>query len=149
SFGAGLVALMLAKWHKKPLVMTYHTLWEDYVHYVPLPRRFVRWVNAVYSAWLCNRCKIVIAPTGIIREVLVGYGTRARVEVLPTGLNAEVFATTGAKKADFGAAEGEFLFSCAGRTGREKRMDLVMRALASIDKQLPPWKLIIAGDGTE
>jgi glycosyltransferase involved in cell wall biosynthesis len=149
-FGSGFVALMCAWRQKLPLVMTYHTLFEDYVHYFPyLPAGWVKWVNKVLTRWMCDQCSLVIAPTPAIKGVLEGYGAKTRIEVLPTGLNAEVFAKTGAKKADYGVADGTLLLSCAGRTGREKKMDLLIESLASVDAQLPPWKLVIAGDGPE
>jgi glycosyltransferase involved in cell wall biosynthesis len=149
-FGSGFVALGCAWRQGLPLIMTYHTLFEDYVHYFPyLPARFVKWVNKILTRWMCHRCKLVIAPTPAIKSVLEGYGAKTRIEVLPTGLNDEVYAKTGAKKADYGVPEGTLLLSCAGRTGREKKMDLLIEALAQVDKELPPWKLVIAGDGPE
>ncbi len=149
-FGSGFVALGCSLRQGLPLMMTYHTLFEDYVHYFPyLPARLVKWVNKVLTRWMCHRCRLVIAPTPAIKAVLEGYGAKTRIEVLPTGLNAEVFAKTGATKADYGVPEGTLLLSCAGRTGREKKMDLLIEALAQVDAQLPPWKLVIAGDGPE
>jgi glycosyltransferase involved in cell wall biosynthesis len=148
-FGSGFVALGCALLQKLPLVMTYHTLFEDYVHYVPLPSRFVKWVNKHLTRMMCDRCALVIAPTPAIEAVLRGYGSKTRIEVLPTGLNAEVFAKTGAKKADFGVADDELLISCAGRTGHEKKMGLLINALAKANTHIPKWKLVIAGDGPE
>ena len=149
-FGSGFVALGCAWRQKLPLMMTYHTLFEDYIHYFPyLPAKLVKWVNKVLTKWMCDRCKLVIAPTPAIRDVLKGYGAKGRIEVLPTGLNAEVFAKTGAKKADYGVSDDTLLLSCAGRTGREKKMDLLLEALAKVDSQVPAWKLVIAGDGPE
>lgn len=149
-FGSGFVAWGCAWRQKLPLVMTYHTLFEDYVHYFPyLPAKWLRWVNKWLTKWMCDRCALVIAPTPAIRDVLKGYGAKGRIEVLPTGLNAEVFAKTGAKKADYGVDEGTLLLSCAGRTGREKKMDLLLEALAKVGDQVPAWKLVIAGDGPE
>jgi glycosyltransferase involved in cell wall biosynthesis len=149
-FGSGFVALMCAWRQKLPLLMTYHTLFEDYVHYFPyLPARFVKWVNKVLTRWMCHRCSLVIAPTPAIKAVLEGYGARTRIEVLPTGLNREVFQKSGATKADFGADADTLLLSCAGRTGREKKMDLLLEALAKVDAKVPQWRLVIAGDGPE
>ncbi len=148
-FGAGLIALPLAALNKLPLVLTYHTLFEDYLHYVPLPLAFTRWFNRAYTRWMCHRCALIIAPTPAIQTVLQGYGVKTRIEVLPTGLNAEVFIKTGVKKSDYEVADDTLLLSCAGRTGREKKMDLLINALAKADKDLPKWKLLIAGDGPE
>lgn len=148
-FGAGLIAVPIAKLKKIPLVLTYHTLFEDYLHYVPLPLAFTRWFNRAYTRWMCHLCALIIAPTPAIKSVLEGYGVKTRIEVLPTGLNAEVFAKSGAKKSDYGVPEDTLLLSCAGRTGHEKKMDLLINALAQADSQLPKWKLVIAGDGPE
>ena len=38
----GYAALRYARRHDLPLVLTYHTLIEEYAHYIPLPRQFVR-----------------------------------------------------------------------------------------------------------
>src|SRR5665213_444841 len=149
-FGSGFVALYCAWRQKMPLMMTYHTLFEDYVHYFPyLPATLVRWVNKVLTKWMCGRCALVIAPTPAIRDVLRSYGFAGRIEVLPTGLDPQVFKKTGAKKQDYGVNDDELLLSCAGRTGREKNMDLLIDALHRIASQVPPFKLVIAGDGPE
>ncbi|HTB22363.1 MAG TPA: glycosyltransferase [bacterium] len=149
-FGSGFVALYCAWRQKLPLLMTYHTLFEDYVHYFPyLPAPFVRWANKVLTRWMCNRCTLVIAPTPAIRDVLRSYGVEHRIEVLPTGLDAQVFVKSGVHKSKYGAADHELLLSCAGRTGREKNMDLLIDALAKIAPEVPPFKLVIAGDGPE
>ncbi|MGH7441169.1 MAG: glycosyltransferase, partial [bacterium] len=150
-FGSGLVALYCAWRQKLPLMLTYHTLFEDYAHYVPLPKALVRWINRVFTRWMCGRCALVLAPTPAIRDVLRSYGIQGRIEVLPTGLNDQVFARSGVSKRDYGAGEGELLLSYAGRVGREKNMDLLVRALARVQSapEAPPFRLVIAGDGPE
>jgi len=149
-FGSGFVALYCAWRQKLPLLMTYHTLFEDYVHYFPyLPARLVRWVNKLLTRWMCDRCTMVIAPTPAIEKVLRSYGVNHRIEVLPTGLDAQVFAKSGVLKAKYGAGDHELLLSCAGRTGREKNMHLLINALAKVAPKVPPFKLVIAGDGPE
>src|SRR6185503_11118734 len=35
-FGSGFIAAAIAWWYKIPLVMTYHTLFEQYLHYFPM-----------------------------------------------------------------------------------------------------------------
>src|SRR5262249_48884107 len=147
NFGAGLAAMALAKWAKLPLVLTCHTLWEQYAHYVPLPHRFLMWFNARYTRWMCDQCALVIAPTDAMRKVLTGYGTRARVEVLPTGLTADVFRYAGAHKADFGVCEEKLVLSTAGRIGLEKRFHVLLDALAAVKDRLRDWHLCLAGDG--
>ena len=148
-FSAGLIAAALAFLHKLPLVMTYHTLWEDYAHYTPLPRALTLWFNRAYTRWLCRRCELVIAPSQAIAAKLRSYGVATRVEVLPTGLTDDAYAKTGVVKSSFGAGEGVRLLSSAGRLGPEKRFHLLLRALASAGSSLGPWRLCLAGDGPQ
>jgi 1,2-diacylglycerol 3-alpha-glucosyltransferase len=148
-FGSGLVAAGVAKLQKLPLVMTYHTLFEQYLHYFPLPKAILFSVNKHLTRLMCDRCKLVIAPTQAIKDVLTGYGTKARIEVLPTGLSRDPFMRSGARKSDFNVPEDAFLFSSAGRLGREKNFDVLFRALASLKDKLPKWRLLVAGDGPE
>lgn len=148
-FGSGFIGTMLAWWFKIPLVFTYHTLFEQYLHYFPGPRKLGYAINKALTRFMCNRCALIIAPTQAIKEVLQGYGTTSRIEVLPTGLTRDAFVRSGARKADFGVPDNALLFSSAGRLGREKNFDVLLKALASLGDTIPAWRLIIAGDGPE
>src|SRR3972149_73043 len=47
-----------------PLVFTHHTMYSEYVHYVPLvSQRFSGEVVTRYTIRYCNRCSLVIAPS--------------------------------------------------------------------------------------
>ena len=51
-FGSGFVALYCAWRQRLPMMLTYHTLFEDYVHYFPyLPAPLVKWVNRHLTRW--------------------------------------------------------------------------------------------------
>lgn len=148
-FGAGFIGGVVAWWHGIPLVLTYHTLFEHYLHYFPAPRRLGLAINRGLTRLMCSRCAVVIAPTPAIRDVLLGYGVTARIEVLPTGLTRNTFVRGGARKTDFGVDKDTLLFSSAGRLGREKNFDLLFRALTLLGDRIPSWRLVIAGDGPE
>jgi 1,2-diacylglycerol 3-alpha-glucosyltransferase len=74
-----------ARRHKIPLVFTHHTLYEDYVHYVPLPQRITRPI----TRWLVRRfCKLVttvIVPGASIARYLAQQGVGHTV-VVPSGI---------------------------------------------------------------
>src|SRR5581483_6173654 len=77
-----------------PLVVSYHTYFEDYLHhYVPfLPRTALRALARTASRRQCDQAQTVIVPSTAFRDVLRGYGVRAPLEVLPTGLPLHSFA---------------------------------------------------------
>jgi glycosyltransferase involved in cell wall biosynthesis len=148
-WGAWLAALLTARRKKLPLVLTYHTFFELYLHYFPLPTAILAPINAFFTRSICNACDLVIAPTQIIKQALIRYGAKGHIEVLPTGLTADVFKKTGAKKAKYGVSKDTRLLSCAGRLGAEKNFEILFEAIAKAKPKLGKFKLVIAGDGPE
>ncbi|MES2200892.1 MAG: glycosyltransferase [candidate division FCPU426 bacterium] len=148
-WGAWIAAWLVSRRFRKPVVLTYHTFFELYLHYFPLPSGFLRKANAFFTRGICDRCDLVIAPTQIIRDALIGYGTKTPVVVLPTGLSADVFKKTGASKKDFGVPAKALMISSAGRLGKEKNFEVLLRAIAAIKQALGDFRLVIAGDGPE
>ncbi|NIP61086.1 MAG: glycosyltransferase, partial [Gemmatimonadetes bacterium] len=71
---------------------TYHTRFEHYAHYVPVPGRIFR--NLI-SHWLirrfANKCFGVVVPTLSAREYLRAIGVKSRIVVQPTGVDREAF----------------------------------------------------------
>lgn len=72
----GTQALYLGKKYQIPVIYTYHTRYEDYLHYIPLfkeenagewRQRLIRLgkerVVPGYMKWFTNRCNLVLAPT--------------------------------------------------------------------------------------
>jgi 1,2-diacylglycerol 3-alpha-glucosyltransferase len=143
------VALLTARRKKLPLVLTYHTFFELYLHYFPLPTAILEPINAFFTRSICNACDLVIAPTQIIRDALVRYGAKGRIEVLPTGLTSDVFKKRGIKKSKYGVPSGTRMLSCVGRLGAEKNFEVLFEAIAKAKAKLGKFKLVIAGDGPE
>src|SRR5688572_28159571 len=86
-FALGQTGLRWARRHGIRIVTTYHTLYVEYAHYArgvppPLSRAFLRRLSRDY----CNACDAVAVPTEPVREVLLEYGVRTPVHVIPTGL---------------------------------------------------------------
>ena len=103
---AWMAALLTARRKKLPLVLTYHTFFEMYLHYFPLPTSVLGPINAYFTRKICNACDLVIAPTQIIKKALIRYGATGRIEVLPTGLTSDVFKKRGVKKSQIRRAQG-------------------------------------------
>ena len=53
-----------------PLVFTFHTLYEQYVHYFPFGQNITRELTQKWCADFANNCDMVVAPTGVVGEYL-------------------------------------------------------------------------------
>lgn len=148
-FAIGLFGLAVAKRFRLPYVHTYHTLYPEYVHYV-WETRFTRAMAERLSREFCDQCDLVLAPSTKIEKALADWGTTSRVEVLPTGVDAERFAERDAEAADalkrrFAIPATDRLLTFVGRIGIEKNLDLLVDAFARVTT--PGARLVIVGDG--
>ncbi|MGH9563722.1 MAG: glycosyltransferase, partial [Terracidiphilus sp.] len=87
-FLAHYAGLRFARTQGIPVVATYHTLFEEYLHhYVPLvPRALTGGMARRFSRSQCNQVDAVIAPSQAMQQALRAYGIGTRIEILPTGL---------------------------------------------------------------
>jgi glycosyltransferase involved in cell wall biosynthesis len=146
-FFVGCLGAYLAQRRQTPLVFTYHTLFTQYTHYLPLQRDFAKsrfiWLSREFS----NRCDRIIAPTQYTAAELNGYGVNKPIDVLPTGVDMALFeggvVTPEAHRARCAGPIALF----AGRLGKEKNLDLVLDAFALTATRLPHARLVIAGEG--
>src|SRR5579872_5996916 len=66
----GMSACHVARLLSIPVVFTYHTLYEDYAHYAPLPERMTRPVIKKVVHDYCCSVDGIIAPSEPIRQML-------------------------------------------------------------------------------
>src|SRR5215470_5903085 len=144
-FFIGCLGAYLAQRRKMPLFLTYHTLWTEYAHYVPVSPGFTRSQAVWVSREFCNRCSRVIAPTHGIREMLESYGVGRPIAVIPSGVDVSVFATTVADAPRVRAGAPTALF--VGRLGKEKNVDLVIDAYALAAARVSGLRLVVVGSG--
>src|SRR5215475_14290370 len=90
-FLLGVTARRLARAQGRPLVFTYHTRYEKYAHYVPLPERLVAALAVRLSCRFAASSDLVIAPSERIAHVLRARGVSAPVAAVPTGVSLELF----------------------------------------------------------
>ena len=92
-FLAHYAALRFSREFKVPVLATFHTLFEEYLHhYVPLlPRGVTRPLARRFSRSQCNQLDMVIAPSRAMHDALRAHGVDRRIEILPTGLPPERF----------------------------------------------------------
>ncbi|PYN21683.1 MAG: hypothetical protein DMD99_19090 [Candidatus Rokuibacteriota bacterium] len=123
-FLLGPAARRLARRARRPLVFTYHTRYEKYAHYVPLPLGLVESAALRLSAGFAARADAVLAPSTVIRDELHARGVRTPIAVVPTGVYV-------------------------GRLDREKSVDRVLVAFDRIASTVAAARLALVGHGTE
>jgi glycosyltransferase involved in cell wall biosynthesis len=141
----------LARALELPTVESYHTFFEEYLfHYVPLlPKAWLRALARRFSRAQCNEVNAVVVPSSPMHEVLLRYGVRTPMEILPTGMELDQF--TGGDGVGFRARHGiapqRPVLLHVGRVAFEKNIDFLLRVLDRVRHSVPDVLLIIAGEG--
>ncbi len=150
-FLAHYAGVRLARRRGIPVVATYHTLFEEYLHhYVPLlPRGIGRGLARAFTRSQCRQLDAIVSPSEPMRALLADYGVRTPVQVIPTGLPADRFAP--GDGARFRAAQriptGRPLLLYVGRVAHEKNIDFLVHAYSELRAARPDALLVIAGEG--
>jgi glycosyltransferase involved in cell wall biosynthesis len=150
-FIAHYAGVRFAREHGLPVVATYHTFFEDYLHhYVPvLPRGIGRWIARRFTLSQCDDVAALISPSGPMRDALQAYGVTTPIDVLPTGLAAESFVRgDGARfRTQFGLPHDRPLLLYVGRVAFEKNIDFLLRMFARLLTRRPDALFVVAGEG--
>lgn len=152
-FVLGPLALRTARQLGVPLVYTFHTQYEQYAHYVPLPPRLVKWFTRRRIRRFVEAADVVTTPAASIRDLLAGYGIEREILVLPNPIDLSRFARTEGPtvRRQLGLAEGELVLIFVGRLGIEKNLGFMLEAFALLRSLAPelPLRLVLVGAGPE
>jgi glycosyltransferase involved in cell wall biosynthesis len=148
-FLLGASARRLARAAGQPFVFTYHTLYDRYAHYVPLPRAMVARRAIRWSARFADTADLVLAPSDFVARRLRAQGVRRPVEVLPTGIDLDRFrpGDRSAARQALGFDAGDRLLLYVGRLDREKNLEFLLDAVARV--RIPRVRLVLVGRGTQ
>ncbi|HEY3516003.1 MAG TPA: glycosyltransferase [Gammaproteobacteria bacterium] len=150
-FVAHWIGIKAARELRVPVVETYHTFFEEYLHhYLPLlPPGMARAIARTFSRRQCNAVDAVVAPSQQLADVLRRYGVTRPIETIPTGLSLDEFA--GGDGAGFRARHGIALdrpvMLLVGRVAHEKNIGFLLKALAEVVRSVPTVLFVIAGEG--
>ena len=150
-FVAHYAGLKLSKLLKIPVVETYHTFFEDYLHhYLPwIPKFAARGLARLISKNQCNQVDAIVAPSQPMLDVLRTYGINTKAEVIATGLQEASFNTADSEafKAKYGIAQNRPMLLYVGRVAFEKNIDFLVRVTQLLTKDMPEVLLVITGEG--
>ena len=153
-FPVGIFGKVVSEFLHIPMVHTYHTMYEDYVHYIARGHLVTPKMAQQFSRMFCNRARAVIAPVGKTRASLLQYGVVRPISVIPTGIDFSPFNPARypkedilALRASYGIAPDDPVVVTVGRVAKEKSMDVLVREWPKLAARLPRAKFVIVGDG--
>ncbi len=148
-FVLGPLALKLARKRKIPIVYTFHTQYDQYSHYVPLPSGIVNWFSKNQVRRFAQSVDQVSTPAESAREILLGYGVTNVIKVIPNPTDLTKFQNANADlvKNQYNLSNEKILVNI-GRVAPEKNLGLLLQSYRLILTKAPePVKLMIVGDG--
>lgn len=150
-FVAHYLGLKLAHLLDVPVLETYHTFFEDYLHhYLPwIPKAAAKWIARKISRRQCNAVDAIVAPSQPMLDVLRAYGVQVSAEVIPTGLQESSFkeADGDAFRVQQGIALDRPVVLYVGRVAFEKNIDFLLHMTVLLRDMEPDVLLVIAGEG--
>lgn len=159
-FGVGTFARIVSKQYNIPLVHTYHTMYEDYVHYIThgyfnkSSKKIVEYLTLFY----CDKTiSELVVPTKKAYELFKKkYRVDRNVYIVPTGIDIEKFYIENNKgfnknelRKKLNLEKDDFVILFVGRIGTEKNIDLLLSSMKSLIQVSPKIKLLIVGDGPD
>ena len=159
-FGVGTFARIIAKQLSIPLVHTYHTMYEDYIHYITkgyfnrTGKKIVEYLTLFY----CDKTATeLVVPTKKAYELFKEkYKVDRNVYIVPTGIEEEKFYLENnkglniiKKRESLGIKRDDFVILFVGRIGSEKNVELLLTSMRYIVNNCPKAKLLIVGDGPD
>ena len=157
-FSLGVFGRKLAKEMGTPQLHTMHTIYEQYTHYLfkfhlfdPLSRRAARRLSSEF----CNGANQVIAPTEKVRDLLIDYGVKEKINVVPSGIELEKFRPglsqdeRASMRHALGIKPEDCVLLYVGRLAEEKNLGEVIEGLTAFLLHTPNVKFLVVGDGPD
>ena len=150
-FALGMIGKYVAHQLKIPAIHTYHTMYEDYLHYV-LNGHLLRpyHVKQFTNAYLKNMDG-VIAPSKRVEALLKRYRVNIPMRVIPTGVDINSLnklETVDIRK-ELDIPDDVPVLLTLSRVAEEKKIDRILNAMPEIIDEFPKTRLVIAGDGPD
>ena len=152
-FSLGLMGKEAAREMGIPVIHTYHTMYSDYLHYIAngkiLKPKDVAKLVKLYMRSVTG----VIAPSQKVLDTLRGYGVTAPIQVIPTGVNLQLYQhrcsaeEAGDLRKKLGLGMDTPVLLALSRLAYEKNIHEIIEALPDILQKAPDAKLVIVGDG--
>lgn len=158
-FGVGTFARIISKQFNIPLVHTYHTMYEDYVHYIT-KGYFVKSSKKLaeyFTKFYCDKTatELIVPSKKTYSLFKEKYKVNRNVHIVPTGIEVDRFYKEKLKnthidrlKRELNIKENDFVIAYVGRLAKEKNIEVLIEMHAEILKEHKA-KLLIVGNGPD
>ena len=156
-FGVGTFARIIAKQFNIPLVHTYHTMYEDYVHYITKGYfdKSSKKLAEYFTKFYCDKtAKELIVPSKKTYDLFKEkYKVNKTIHIVPTGIDVEKFYIENQNKKELELLKKElkfkkddFIITYVGRLAEEKNIEFLIDNHTKLNKKC---KLMIVGNGPD
>ena len=142
------------KWAKKkniPLVFTWHTLYDQYTHFVPLvPNKLASKYIISKAVKYANESDFVITPTNSVKKIIKNLGViNKNIEAISTGVEEEFYRNPDRNKIrnEFNIKDDEILLLLVSRLTQEKNIEFLFNSIIKVLNNNKNTKFLISGDG--
>jgi len=148
-FLLGMLSMIFAKRKKIPFVFTFHTLFTEYLHYIPLPKQLSLPAVSFLVRQFCNRCDAVIVPGEMTKDYLLGFGVRSKIEVIPSGIDDGLCEKASASgiRGRLGIPESAKVLLFTGRLSKEKNIPFLLKVFSLVLSQKPGTFFLLVAQG--
>lgn len=158
--GIGILARIFAKQFNIPLVHTYHTIYEDYTHYVNhgyFEKPSKKIVEHLTKFYCDTTAKEIIVPTNKTYKLLKDkYKIEKNIHIVPTGIEVDRFflenidmKLLSSLKRKLNLNKKDYVIIFVGRLAKEKNVEFLLEAQKKLVQENSNIKLIIVGDGPD
>ena len=159
-FAIGTFARFVAKQFDIPLVHTYHTMYEDYIHYITkgyFKRTSIKLVEYI-TKFYCDKTatELIVPTTKTYKLFKEKYGVEKNIHIIPTGIETERFYKENIKqkevkelKKELKIGKNDFIIVFIGRLAEEKNVRFLINAQRKLIKKNKNMKLLVVGDGPD
>ena len=159
-FGTGTLGRLLAYKFNIPVVHTYHTMYEDYLHYITKGhfKKSSKKIIEYYTKFYCDKTvNELIVPTKKAYDLFKEkYHVDRNIYIIPTGIEIERFydenvdkTKVSALKKKLGITKDDFIGLFLGRLGQEKNVMFLLDVVKDLKDKLPNFKFLLVGDGPD
>ena len=158
-FSLGAFGKIISRKYDIPFIHTYHTMWEDYIHYItPIKGRniYLKRIVRNFSRGFVRKAECVITPSNKTAKYLK-YKCKVKnkpIYIIPTGIDIEPFKKENFTledknnlKESLGIGKDKKVILFLGRVAEEKSIDVLMDSMPDIFKDYPNAVFVIVGDG--
>lgn len=159
-FAIGTFARLFAKQYNVPLVHTYHTMYEDYIHYITKGyfKKSSKKLVEYFTKFYCDTTATeLIVPTNKTYKLFKEkYKFEKNIHIIPTGIEVERFYKENQNQKNINNLrrsleinKKDFIILFVGRLAEEKNVEFLIKSQEKLVKEHENIKLIIVGDGPD